>query len=182
MNLTPFRKFTDPDGRAAIITKMKDGSIQVDFPSKFSGAGANEKNISAVKSQVEGLSGTYKVGGKDTQVNFRVTEITKNTPRSARNSIALTEGPTERPNGRSAGEVGGKKACIDATDRPVRNGTSAHEFLHLAGNDDRYNLETGLPDPAQGDNIMNRVSGVPDSTNIQEIMGSRTNVFRTEGK
>jgi RHS repeat-associated protein len=179
-NNNPY-SFTDPDGRVAIVSRMKDGSIRVDIPSKFKGPAANEPNISALKKQVEGLSGTYKVDGKDTQVNFRITEITKDTPRAARNTITLTAGPTERQNGSSAAEVGGKRAWIDVTDRFVTNGTAPHEVLHLADNDDLYDRKTRKRNPAYGDNIMNVVPGVMESRNIQEIMESKNNIFRNEG-
>ncbi|CAD7728454.1 hypothetical protein LMG31884_42260 [Xanthomonas hydrangeae] len=179
-NNNPY-KFTDPDGRVAIVNQMKDGSIQVDIPATFKGPAATESNISALKSQVQGLSGTYKVDGKDTQVNFRVTDVTKDTPRAARNSITLTAGPTERKNGVSAADQGGKRAWIDVTDRFVANGVAPHEILHLADNGDRYDTVARKVDPAQGNNIMNTVPGVMDSSNIQEIMQSKNNIFRNEG-
>lgn len=179
-NNNPY-KFTDPDGRVAIVNRMKDGSIQVDIPVTFKGPAATEPNISAVKTQVQGLSGTYKVDGKDTQVNFRITDVTKDTPRAARNTITLTAGPTDRRSGLSSAEQGGKRAWIDVTDRFVKNGTAPHEILHLADNDDRYDRATRKSDPAHGNNIMNVVPGVMDSSNIQEIMNSKNNIFRHEG-
>ncbi|WP_434030297.1 RHS repeat-associated core domain-containing protein [[Pseudomonas] boreopolis] len=179
-NNNPY-KFTDPDGRVAVVTRMKDGSVQVDIPAQFKGPAATPENVSAIKGQVQGLSGTYKVDGKDTQVNFRITEVTKDTPRAARNTITLTEGPTERRNGLSAAEQGGKRAWIDVTDRFVPNGTPSHEILHLADNRDRYDTTNRKIDPAQGNNIMNVVPGVMDSSNVQEIMDSRNNIFRREG-
>jgi hypothetical protein len=114
-------------------------------------------------------------------VNFRVTDVTKDTSRAARNTITLTAGPTERRNGLSAAEQGGKRAWIDVADRFVANGTVPHEILHLADNKDRYDTATRTIDPAQGNNIMNVVPGVMDSSNIQEIMESRNNIFREEG-
>lgn len=179
-NNNPYKN-VDPDGRVAIVNRMKDGSIQVDIPANFIGPAATEPNISAVKSQVQDLSGTYKVDGKDTQVNFRITEITRKTPSAARNTITLTEGPTERENGLSAAERGGNRAWIDVTDRFVKNGTAPHEILHLTDNRDRYDKATRTINPAQGNNIMNTVPGVIDSTNIQEIMQSKNNIFRNEG-
>ncbi|WP_246197243.1 RHS repeat-associated core domain-containing protein [Pseudoxanthomonas sacheonensis] len=180
-NNNPY-KFIDPDGRVAIITRMKDGSIQVDFPSKFSGTGASEPNIAAVKSQVGALSGTYQVDGKSTQVNFRVTEITKDTPRAARNSIKLTDGPTARRDGLSNADKGGKRAEIDINDRFVNGGTPSHEYLHLADADDKYDATSRKSDPARGKNIMNVVPGVLEDTNVQEIMDSNKNIQREEGK
>lgn len=180
-NNNPY-KFVDPDGRVAIVNRMKDGSIQVDIPAQFKGPAASDpNNISAIKSQVQGLSGTYKVDGKDTQVNFRVTDITKDTPRAARNTITLTNGPTDRKSGLSSAEQGGKRAWIDVTDRFVANGTAPHEILHLADNKDRYDTANRKIDPAQGNNIMNTVPGVMDSSNMQEIMNSKNNIFRNEG-
>ncbi|WP_386816276.1 RHS repeat domain-containing protein [Lysobacter gummosus] len=174
-------KFIDPDGRAAIVTRLKDGTIQVDIPAKFKGTGASEGNISKVKAQVQGLSGKYKVNGQDTQVNFRVTDITKETPNDAKNTITLTDGPTSRRGGLSYAVLGGKKAEIDIRDRFVPNGTAPHELLHLADVDDRYDTVTRKSDPAWGNNIMNVVPGVLEGRNIPEILNSRNNVQRTEG-
>lgn len=177
-NNNPY-KFTDPDGRVAIVKRMEDGSIEVNLPTQFKGPAASEDNISAFKSQIEGMSGTYKVDGKDTQVNFKISNITKDTPRAARNTVTLTDGPTDRASGSSAAEVGGNEAWIDVSDRFVSNGTANHEVLHLADNQDRYKIVNGVKiiDPSQGNNIMNVVPGDVDNTNIQEIMQSNDNIF-----
>ncbi len=181
-NNNPY-KFKDPDGRVAIIDRMKDGSINVSFPAKFIlGSGVSKEQVAAVKESVAALSGTYKIDGKETKVNFAVTEITKSTPRAARNEIRLTAGPTERQSGLSAAVVGGRKAWIDVTHAPGRGGTPAHEFLHLAGDDDVYDSRTRQPDPRYGNNIMNVVPGVMEDRNMNIIMGAKTNVFRSEAE
>lgn len=174
-------KFVDPDGRAAIITRVKDERIDVDFPVKFKGAGATEANMRALKEDVAALSGTYNVDGKAIQVNFKITEVTKETPRRARNIVTLTDGPTSRKDGLSHATLGGKKAEIDINDRYVRNGAGPHEMLHLAGVDDKYDRKTRTKNPEWGSNIMNVVPGVLEDRNMPEMMGSKSNVYRSEG-
>lgn len=161
---------------------MKDGSIRVDIPTKFKGTGASESNISTLKNDVAALSGTYKVDGKETQVNFRVTEITKSTPRAARNTVTLTDGATSRKDGLSNAQLGGRKAEIDINDRFVKNGTGVHEVLHLADVDDKYDTATRKPDPAWGKNIMNVVPGVLEDRNMPELMNSKKNIYKNEGE
>ncbi|MFK3650520.1 RHS repeat domain-containing protein [Lysobacter enzymogenes] len=173
-------KFVDPDGRAAVVTQFKDGTILVDLPAKFRGTGASETNIANLKDHFAALSGVYEVNGKQTQVNFRISEITSKTPWRARNTITLTNGPTSIPSGLSNAELGGKIAEIDVNDRFAVGGSGVHEMLHLADVNDRYDKQTRRSDPAWGRNIMNIVPGHFESRNMPEIMESKNNVQRAE--
>ncbi|HYG06227.1 MAG TPA: RHS repeat-associated core domain-containing protein [Stenotrophomonas sp.] len=174
------QRFTDPDGRVAIVTANKDGSINVNIPATFKGNAASAENIGTLKNQVAALSGTYNINGKETQVNFTVSDVGKETPRAARNVITLTNGQTSGASGRSNAQLGGRKAEIDVTDRFVPNGTGPHELLHLADVDDRYDTITRTPDPAWGNNIMNVVPGKLEDRNMPELMNSRNNIYRSE--
>ena len=182
-NNNPYKNI-DPDGRAAIITQQKDGSVLIQFPTKFTGPAASEANISAIKDQVAAMSGAYTVNGKEVNVKVEITDVKEKmfggTPRSARNEMKLVEGPTSNETGRSFAELGGKRGEIDVTDRLVKNGVAPHEFSHLGGVDDQYNKATGLPDPAKGYGIMNRVPGVIDAGTIEGIVNSKSNVRRNE--
>lgn len=173
------QRFTDPDGRVAIVTTNKDGSINVNIPATFKGNAASAENIGALKSQVAALSGTYNINGKETQVNFSVSDVGKETPRAARNVITLTNGQTSGASGRSNAQLGGRRAEIDVTDRFVPNGTAPHEVLHLADVGDRYDTITRIPDPAWGNNIMNVVPGKLEDRNMPELMNSRHNIYRS---
>lgn len=177
-NSNPY-SFVDPDGRVAIVTRMKDGSINIAFPTKFSGAGATPENIATFKNEVAGMSGTYKVGGQDTRVKVEVTDVSKKTPRAARNEVQLVEGETSHRSGRSFAELGGKKSEINVLDR-FDKGVVKHEMPHLAGVDDLYNQQTGIPDPARGNGIMNRVPGVVDDHVINGMIEARSNVQKQE--
>ncbi|MGW8341119.1 hypothetical protein Xkhy_15140 [Xanthomonas axonopodis pv. khayae] len=50
-NNNPYR-FRDPDGRNAVITTAKDGSISIDIPINFVGPGATQANIDSVKGDI----------------------------------------------------------------------------------------------------------------------------------
>lgn len=171
--------FTDPDGRVAIVTRMKDGSINIDFPTKFTGAAASPENVATFKEQVSSMSGTYSVDGKQTRVTVGVSDITKKTPRSARNEVKLVEGETSHPTGRSFAELGGKRSEINVLDRFSR-GVVPHEVGHLGGVDDLYDKTTGRPDPARGNGVMNRVPGIVDDFLINGMIESSSNVQKRE--
>lgn len=177
-NSNPY-SFVDPDGRAAIVTRMKDGSITISFPTKFSGAGATAENIATFKSQIAEMSGTYNVGGRETSVKVEVTDVTRKTPRAARNEVKLVNGETSHRTGRSFAELGGRKSEVNVQDRFDR-GIVKHEMPHLAGVDDLYDKQTGLPNPEHGDRIMNRVPGVVDDHVINGMIESGANVQRRE--
>ena len=176
--------FTDPDGRVAVVTRQKDGSVLIQFPTRFTGPAATSENIAAVKQHVSAMSGTYSVNGADTNVRVEVTEVDDEifggTPRAARNEMKLVEGETSHETGRSFGETGGRRGEIDVTDRFVAHGIAAHEFSHLGGLDDLYDRETGLSEPAKGSGIMNLVPGVIDSPTIEGIINGRSNIQRVE--
>ncbi|MGA6150068.1 RHS repeat domain-containing protein [Stenotrophomonas sp. NPDC077461] len=177
-NGNPF-SFTDPDGRVAIVTRMKDGSINIDFPSKFTGDASTPENIAAFKEQVSAMSGTYRVDGKETRVTVGVSEITKKTPRAARNEIKLVEGETSHPSGRSFAELGGKRSEINVFDRFTR-GVVPHEVGHLGGVNDLYDKRTGRPDPTKGNGMMNRVPGIVDDFLINGMIDASSNIQRRE--
>jgi len=93
-NNNPY-KYTDPDGKDAMITFNKNGSLQIDIPTKFSGSGATPSNISAIKNAVSKTwSGTYAINGKDTQVNVAITDIGSGGPV---NDITLTDVTAQHP-------------------------------------------------------------------------------------
>ncbi|WP_414485391.1 RHS repeat-associated core domain-containing protein [Stenotrophomonas sp. EMP41] len=177
-NSSPYN-FVDPDGRVPVVTRMKDGSVKISFPTKFSGDGATPKNIATFKEQVASMSGTYDIGGKETRVTVEVTDIERSTPRAARNEIKLVSGETSHRSGRSFAELGGKKGEINVLDR-FDKGVVPHEVSHLGGVDDLYDKTTGLPNPARGDGIMNRVPGVVDSHAIGGIVDGDSAVQRRE--
>ena len=176
--------FTDPDGRVAVVTRRKDGSVLIQFPTRFTGPAATSENIAAVKQHVSAMSGRYSVNGTDTNVRVEVTDVDARifggTPRAARNEMKLVEGATSHETGRSFAEVGGRRGEIDVTDRFVANGITAHEFGHLGGLDDHYDRETGVSDPAKGSGIMNVIPGVMDSQTIEGLINSRSNIQRVE--
>ena len=182
-NNSPYT-FTDPDGRVAVVTRQKDGSVLIQFPTRFTGPAATSENIAAVKQHVAAMSGRYSVNGTDTNVRVEVTEVDAGifggTPRAARNEMKLVEGETSHETGRSFAEVGGRRGEIDVTDRFVANGIAAHEFSHLGGLDDLYDRETGLSDPVKGNGIMNMVPGVIDPSTIEGIINDRSNIQRAE--
>jgi len=177
-NSNPY-SFTDPDGRVAVVTQMKDGSIKIDLPAKFTGSAATPERIASFKEQVAGMSGTYNVDGKETRVNVSVSDIDKKTPRAARNEIKLVEGETSHPTGRSFAELGGKRSEINVLDRFL-SGVVPHEVGHLGGVDDQYDKRTGLPDPMRGNGVMNRVPGAVDDYLINGVIEAGSNLQRRE--
>ena len=68
-------KFTDPNGRVAIITQMKDGSVLIQFPTKFMGPAASPANVAAAQEHVAGMSGTYSINGKETSFKVEATGV-----------------------------------------------------------------------------------------------------------
>lgn len=179
-NNNPYR-FADPDGRSAIVIHHKDGNYTIQFPVKFRGDAASAENMAKVKDIVSGMSGEYTVNGKNASVSVEITEVTKSTPRKARNDVLLTAGPApSTASGRSNAEVGGKKIEIDVTDRFKEKGVPVHEFGHNAGLEDLYDPITGKPNPLHGNNIMNKVPGEVDSSSIEQIINSNKNTHRKE--
>ncbi|KAF1715330.1 wall associated protein [Pseudoxanthomonas sangjuensis] len=168
-------KFTDPDGRAARITR-DGGTILVELPTKFTGDGASAENIAAVTSGFESQSGVYTVDGVPTQVDFKVTQITKDTPKSLQNEVRLVNGPTDNPTGSGvsyADKVGGTKATVDVTDRGFQYGSGHHEMDHLAGAEDGYTRDASgkkVPDPNRPGDIMARLPGKMTDRAVGEIV------------
>ncbi|MCR8716167.1 hypothetical protein, partial [Stenotrophomonas indicatrix] len=118
-------------------------------------------------------------GALHLEVESKVTDIDKSTPRAARNEIKLVNGETSHRSGRSFAELGGKKGEINVLDR-FDKGVVPHEVSHLGGVDDLYDKTTGLPNPARGDGIMNRVPGVVDSHAIGGIVEGDSAVQQRE--
>ncbi|MFY0186240.1 RHS repeat-associated core domain-containing protein [Stenotrophomonas sp. PUT21] len=171
--------YIDPDGRVPVVTEMKDGSVKISFPTKFSGDGASPENINTFKEQVASMSGTYNVGGRETKVTVEVVDVTRDTPRAARNSVKLTIGPTSHATGRSFAELGGKRSEINVLDR-FDKGVVPHEVSHLGGVEDLYNSATGMPVPEMGRGIMNMVPGMVDDHTIDGIIGANSSIKRQE--
>lgn len=175
----PF-KFTDPDGRAARIVH-EEGGIRIEMPTQFTGSGATPENIATATNNFESQSGTYNVGGKATQVDFKVTEITKGTPKALQNTVKLFDGPTDHPAGTGvsyADSVGGTKASVDVTSEGFKYGVSGHELDHLAGAKDAYKRDAAgnkIPDPNRSGDIMNQLPGRMTDKVVQEIMNAPNN-------
>jgi hypothetical protein len=169
--------YIDPDGRVAIVVHREDGSVVVNFPTRFHGPAATDANIESIKGFIGGMSGVYEVNGARTPVRFEITDIDARTPRRARNQVLLVEGKAPSSDeGYSNAVVGGRQAEINVLDRFTADGVPAHEFSHLGGMDDLYDPLTGAPDPAHGDKIMNQVPGRVESTHVEGIINAPTNI------
>jgi Rhs family protein len=174
----------DPDGRVAIVTRMKDGSVRVQYPVAFTGKEASDANKATFKAQVADMSGTYHINGADTKVSFEVTGIKtglfSGTPSKAQNAIELMKGPTSDPTGRSNADVGGNHATIRTDDR-FDEGIVKHEMMHIGGLDDIKDPSTGGIVPGNND-IMNRVPGEVSSSDVEKLINYKGNVHRDESK
>ena len=62
--------YIDPDGRVAIVVHREDGSVVVNFPTRFHGPAATDANIESIKGFIGGMSGVYEVNGARTPVRF----------------------------------------------------------------------------------------------------------------
>ena len=177
-NNNPF-KYTDPDGRDAMITFNKNGSIQIDIPINFIGAGATQSNISAIKTAVgKAWSGTYNINGKDTQVNVAITDASSGSGGPV-NNIILTNGPTSDTHSNGDSFVDGSNSGEWRTDiGGITDGTVAHESGHLMGISDKYIGST--PYPTYENNIMGNKSGTADGRNINEALKSDANWKKDE--
>ena len=88
-NNNPY-KFTDPDGRAAIVTRMENGSLNIDVPINFTGPAATTTNIDKVKSDIASAwSGTFQIDGKPTKISVQVVAVDANTPKKAINNSVI---------------------------------------------------------------------------------------------
>lgn len=180
-NNNPY-KFTDPDGRVAIITHQRDGSVTIQVPMKFSGPQATAENISSIKSQAaEAFSGTHQINGNSTQVNFQVVDITSSTPAAAHNEVQLISGTTSHPTGRSfVNAVGGTSGEINMSSSGIAHGEASHEMGHFAGAQDQYSYTTGQVNAAYAGNLMGQLPGTVDSRNIGEMLTNSNNIIRHE--
>ncbi|WP_407352160.1 hypothetical protein [Luteimonas sp. R10] len=173
-NNNPY-KFTDPDGRAARIVH-EEGRMRVEMPTRFTGPGATPGNISTVTTGFESQSGVYNVNGQPTQVDFKITEITRDTPRGLRNEVKMFDGPTDHPagtGGNYADSLGGTKVSLDVTSQGFQYGVGEHEINHLGGADDAYTRNASgmkVPDPSRAGDIMNQLPGRMTDIGVNEIM------------
>ena len=173
-------KFTDPDGRAAYII-YEGGKITVELRTKFEGPAASVDNIAVVKKDFESQSGKYTVNGTETQVDFRVTEVTRGTPARLRNTVTMTDGPTDNPTGNGvsyADSYGGTKVGLDVSSRGFNVGEGGHELDHLAGGRDAYIRDQSgkkIPDPTRRGDIMNELPGKMTDPVIREILDEPKN-------
>ena len=132
-----------------------------------------------MKRGFESQSGIYNVNGAPTPIDFRVTEVTKATPRQLRNEVRMFDGPTDHEHGVSyADRLGGTKVSINVKGLAFPHGVGEHELNHLAGANDAYlRNEQGekVSNPARRGDIMNEVPGRMTDTVINEILQHRNN-------
>lgn len=181
-NNNPY-KFVDPDGRSAVITYKKDGSIDIQVPMTFKGSEATQQNIDTIKANSSAAySGTYEINGKQTKVGFQVTDVTSSTPKGAKNEVQLLNGPTSLPKtGKSfVNEVGGTKGEINMASKGIAYGEAEHEMGHFAGADDHYDYETGKVNSAFSGNLMGQLPGTVDQRNIVEMLNNKKNIVEYE--
>ncbi|HEY6528915.1 MAG TPA: RHS repeat-associated core domain-containing protein, partial [Cellvibrionaceae bacterium] len=177
----PVNKF-DTTGKYAVITHKKDGSLSINVPVKFSGPGATEANISAIKSDVASRwSSSYNLNGVQTKVDVSVTDAGPKDKKA--NNITLTTGPTSHAASQGASFVsGGNSGEWNTNSKGVASGEMAHEAGHLMGADDHYSEGTGsngerISTPAQGweGNLMGELPGTTNDKNMQEIIDDKKN-------
>jgi RHS repeat-associated protein len=174
-------KYIDPDGRDATIVHNKNGSININIATKFSGSGATPSNISSVKSQISKTwSGSYNIDGKATDVVVSVTEPING---GQSNNITLVDGPTsdtksegesfvDSSSGNNMGDTG--EFRVDGAN--LTDGSVSHEAGHLMGASDKYGGGKALP--GYSDNIMGNAAGKPDDRNMREIIKSDENIHK----
>jgi RHS repeat-associated protein len=186
-NNSPY-KYIDPDGRDAVITRQKDGSINIALPIKFSGTGATAQNISAIKADISSSwSGKYTIGGTEKTVSVTVVDSKTG---GKLNNVTLTTGPTSNTAAQGASFVaGGNSGEWNVNSAGMKSNEAAHEGGHLMGAADHYSSSTDangnrVTTPASGfqGNLMGQLPGKPDSKNMTEIMSNKQNVIRDEAK
>lgn len=184
-NNNPY-KFTDPDGRAAVIVYKQDGTIDIQIPTNFRGPAASSPNTLA--SDTSSIwSGTYIVNGNLTTVSVSIVPVTANTPAGAINNIALLNGPTSDVQSQGASfisSVGGNSGEINMSSRGISAGEGPHEFGHVMGTGDQYTSSVDAngnrvttPNAGYNGNIMGELPGTPDSRNINEILNHPSNII-----
>lgn len=176
-NNNPY-KFTDPDGRDAIITHLTNGRVLIEIPITFSGPAANPETISRMNADISSAwSGTYDIDGSEISVTVVVTE-------GSLNNITLTDGPTSLESHQGASFVrGGNSGEWNA-----RAGNAPHEAGHLMGAKDKYTEgprdqngnRTTTTDPSFRNNLMGDGAGKPDGRNVKEILNSERNWTRVK--
>ncbi|RNF86387.1 RHS repeat protein [Lysobacter psychrotolerans] len=184
-------KFTDPDGRAAIITYKLDGTIDIKIPTNFIGPAATSPHTLA--SDTSSMwSGNYFVNGSSTAttVSVSVVPVTADTPVGAINNITLINGPTSDTQSQGASfisGVGGNSGEINLTSPGMQSGEGGHEFGHVMGANDQYASSVDAngnrattPNAGYNGNIMGELPGTPDSRNMQEILDNPSNILIIE--
>lgn len=178
-NNNPY-KFADPDGRAGRIVH-EQGRIRVEVPTQFIGVAATPENIAVVTTGFESQSGVYKVNGQPMQVDFRVTELTEQTPRRLRNVVTMFDGPTDHPKGTGenyANAIGGTKVSLNVQSVGFAYNVGGHEMNHLIGADDAYLRDKDgkkYPNPLRRGDIMNELPGRMTDTVVGEILREPNN-------
>lgn len=188
-NDNPYR-YTDPDGRASIITYNSDGSISIQIPIIYNGPAATTKNIAFISSAVASRwSGLYVVNGAITNVKVSVTGVSANTPAKAINNITLLNGPTSDKASQGASFVNGdlKGGEWNMNSGGIGEGEVAHEAGHLMGEShDYYTSGTDAngkrtSDPFSGheNDLMGRLGSGANPTNgdMNTILNNPLNVI-----
>lgn len=181
----------DPNGQNAIISYNRDGSISISVPIKFIGAPAsNPATISTIKSDATSRwSGVYNVAGELTMVHVAITDVTPSTPKSAINTITLTEGPTSDKAAQGASFVSSNHVSGEwnVLSSGVGVGMFGHETGHLMGDKDYYTSgtdangsRTTTASPGYGNNLMGALSNsvFTDSRNMDVILHSPINIVQ----
>lgn len=186
-------KYTDPDGRNAIITHRSDGSIDIKVPIIFSGNpdANNAANVAAIKSDVASRwSGLYNVGGSITKVSVSVVDVDSNTPKNVINKITLLAGITSNRNSAGASFVReGKEGEWNVLSPGMKSGEAAHEAGHLMMIADHYHetvdatgTRVTVPDAGYESNLMGALGAkvLTDYRDLDEAFQSQKNINATE--
>lgn len=178
----------DPNGKNATKSYNVDGSISIQLPITFSGPGASQSNISAIKSDIANhWSGLYSVAGQITKVSVAITDVNSNTPKTAINNITLVNGPTSDKAAQGASFVAPDSVSGEwnMMSNGMKDGEAAHEAGHLMGDTDYYASGTDAngsrvttAQAGYGNNLMGALGPtvIPDSRNMNVILNSPINV------
>jgi RHS repeat-associated protein len=179
--------YVDPNGRDAIITHKKDGSLAISVPIKFSGPGVSDPNIVMIKADAATRwSGTFAVHGVSTKVTMEITDVPAG--QKPMNEITLTTGPTSDRSTQGASFVrGGKSGEWNVNSPGMASGEAGHETGHLMREADHYassvdanGNRTTTPSAGYEGNIMGELPGSADGRNIEKILGNSNNKVEYE--
>lgn len=178
----------DPDGRNAIVTYKRDGSISIAVPVRFSGAAAsNPTVVSDIKANVAAKwSGIYNVAGAITLVKVAIVDVEANTPKKAVNDIQLVNGPTSDDDSGGASFVSnGNSGEWNVNSPGWSQGEAEHETGHLMMEEDHYSAATDsngkrvtTPDSGYKSNLMGALGTqvTTSNQNMQTILASPQNI------